>query len=101
MIRLTERATAGLKGILSANRTPRDRGVKLVPGEKGGLAMVIDRPREGDAVVKSEERPLLIVDASVSKRLDDVVLDASDQAQGPEQQQEEGALRFFLRTAAH
>jgi hypothetical protein len=64
---------------------------KIVPGESGGLAMVIDRPREGDAVVQGEERPLLIVDASISSRLDDVVLDASTapgEAEGP---------RFVLR----
>lgn len=89
MIGLTERATQGLKEILSANHTPKDRAVKIVPGESGGLALVIDRPREGDAVVKEEERPLLIVDASITGRFDDVVLDAS--GGGPE------GPRFVLR----
>jgi hypothetical protein len=35
MIRLTERAAYGLKEILTANRTPSDQGIKIVPDEKG------------------------------------------------------------------
>jgi hypothetical protein len=94
MIRLTERATLGLKEILATNGTPKDRAVKLVPGESGGLAMVIGRPKEGDAVVESEQRPLLIVDASMSARLDGVVLDASDEEAT---EQKDKGPRFFLR----
>jgi Fe-S cluster assembly iron-binding protein IscA len=91
MIGVTERASHELKQILTANHTPKDRAVKIVPGESGGLAMVIDRPREGDAVVEGEERPLLIVDASITERLDNVVLDASSAAT------EEAGPRFVLR----
>jgi hypothetical protein len=53
--------------------------------------MVIDRAREGDAVLESDERPLLIVDASIGDRLDDVVLDTSEEPGGP------GGPRFVLR----
>ncbi len=95
MIRLTERATTGLKEILATNGTPNDRAVKLVPGESGGLAMVIGRPKEGDDVVESEQRPLLIVDASMSDRLDGVVLDASDEQAGDKEASP--SPRFFLR----
>jgi Fe-S cluster assembly iron-binding protein IscA len=77
MIGVTERASQELKEILAAKRTPKDRAVRLVPGESGELSMVIDRPREGDAVFESDERPLLIVDASIGDRLDDVVLDTT------------------------
>lgn len=91
MIGLTARATRELEEILTAHQTPRDRAVKIVPGESGGLAMVIDRAREGDAVVQGEERPLLIVDQALGDRLDNVVLDASTEggvSEGP---------RFVLR----
>jgi Fe-S cluster assembly iron-binding protein IscA len=93
MIRLTDRATEELKDILATNQTPEDRGVKLVPGEAGGVAMIIDRAREGDDVVDGEQRPLLIVDASIAGRLDGVTLDAS--SEGPEGD----GPRFFLRTS--
>lgn len=91
MIGVTARASQELKGILDAKRTPKDRGVKIVPGESGGLALVIDRPREGDAVVEGEERPLLIVDASLNDRLDNVVLDTTMETGGGEEP------RFVLR----
>jgi len=77
MIRLTERAAYGLKEILTANRTPSDQGIKLVPGEKGGVSMTIDRPGDGDSVVDGGKRPLLIVDAALTSHLDGVVLDLS------------------------
>lgn len=91
MIALTERATQGLKEVLAANQTPKDRAVKLVPGESGGLAMVIDRVKEGDAVVEGDQRPLLIVDQSLAERLDNVVLDASGGGQPGE------GPHFYLR----
>jgi hypothetical protein len=53
--------------------------------------MVIDRPREGDAVVEGNERPLLIVDASIGDQLDNVVLDTSGEPGSPE------GPRFVLR----
>jgi hypothetical protein len=91
MIRLTEQAAYGLKEILSANRVPKEQGVKLVPDESGGVAMSIEVPREGDAVVDGGRRPLLIVDAAITERLDGVVLDVD---------REEGAEpRFVLRGA--
>lgn len=93
MIGVTARASQELKGILEAQRTPKDRGVKIVPGETGGFALVIDRPREGDAVVEGEERPLLIVDASLNERLDNVVLDTTAEKGEAEEP------RFVLRQA--
>jgi hypothetical protein len=37
--------------------------------------MTIGQELHGDAVVPGEKRPLLIVDAALASRLDDVVLD--------------------------
>jgi hypothetical protein len=85
MIRLTERAAYGLKEILTANRTPSDQGIKLVPDEKGGVSMTIDAPGDGDSVVDGGQRPLLIVDSALSEHLDGVVLDLS---RGDEEGQE-------------
>jgi hypothetical protein len=94
MIRLTERATEGLKEILTANQTPREQGVKLVPDESGGVAMTIDRPEEGDAVVDWGQRPLLIVDALVAEKLGGVVLDLT-------RDEDETEPRFVLRGPEH
>jgi len=75
MIRLTERAAYGIKEILSANQTPSDQGVKLVPDGQGGVAMTIDSPADGDSVVDGGKRPLLIVDSALTDHLDGIVLD--------------------------
>jgi hypothetical protein len=72
MIRLTERAEMGLRDILAAQHAPGDQAVKLVPDPSGGIAMTIDRPRHGDAVIDGDKRPLLIVDSSLAPQLDDV-----------------------------
>jgi Fe-S cluster assembly iron-binding protein IscA len=90
MIRLTERAAHGLKEILTANRTPKEQGVKLVPDESGGVAMTIDQPGEGDAVVDGGQRPLLIVDSLIAAKLDGVVLDLT-------REEEDTEPRFVLR----
>jgi hypothetical protein len=61
--------------------------VKLVPDERGGVSMTIDRPAEGDAVVDGGKRPLLIVDAALNDDLDGVVLDLSRGEKEDEQPQ--------------
>jgi hypothetical protein len=81
MIRLTERAEQGRQDILSSSGALHGQAVKLLPDESGGIAMTIDRPVQGDAVVNGDSipsgkpRPLLIVDASLARRLGDAVLD--------------------------
>jgi Fe-S cluster assembly iron-binding protein IscA len=75
MIRLTERAATGLRDILAAQRAPGDQAVKLVPDPSGGIAMTIDRPGHGDAVIDGDKRPLLIVDSALAVQLEDVTLD--------------------------
>ena len=75
MIRLTERAIHELHRILTANRTPGDQGLKLVPGETGGVEFTFDRPGEGDAVVNGRKRAILIVDAVIAPKIDGLVLD--------------------------
>lgn len=77
MIQVTETATTELKNVRATNRVPRDRGLKLVPGEKGGLILTIDRPQLGDDVLKDGDDPLLIVDSSIARRLEGVVFDVA------------------------
>ena len=75
MIRVTERAEKGLRDILAASQAESNQSVKLVPDDTGGVAMTLGQPLHGDAVVPGERRPLLIVDATLAGRLEDVVLD--------------------------
>jgi Fe-S cluster assembly iron-binding protein IscA len=75
MIRVTERAANGLRDLLAASQAEGNQSLKLVLDESGGVAMTIGQELHGDAVVPGEKRPLLIVDAALASRLDDVVLD--------------------------
>jgi hypothetical protein len=75
MIQVTETATTELKNVRVSNRVPGDRGLKLVPGERGSLSLTIDRPQLGDDVLEDGDSPLLIVDSSIARRLDGVVFD--------------------------
>jgi hypothetical protein len=84
MIRMTARAADGIRDILDTNQTPGDKAVKLVPNERGGVSMTIDRAGRGDAVIDRDERPLLIVDASISRQLDGIVLDVTGGRDGEE-----------------
>ncbi len=77
MMAVTQRAVEGLEQILSTSEASADSGIKLVPDDRGAVSMVIARPEEGDAVVAGEQRPLLIVDSSLTTPLDHAVLDMS------------------------
>jgi Fe-S cluster assembly iron-binding protein IscA len=90
MIRLTQRAIHELERIRTASQTPGDQGLKLVPGEAGGVEFTFDRPGEGDAVVNRAKRALLIVDAIIAPKIDGLVLDLTS-GEGDRQS------RFILR----
>ena len=94
MIRLTERAAAGLKNVLTSNATPKDQAVKLVPSDGGGVRMVIDSAGKDDEIVDGGNRPLLIVDAAITSKLDNVGLDVEQDPARPEDP------RFVLRGPA-
>jgi len=91
MIKVTKGAAVEIKNVLSANQTSEDSGLKLVPAERGGVGMTIDKPQPGDAVIKDGERPLLIVDSTIARNLDGVVLDVTS-----DDKKRQG-LRFVLR----
>jgi Fe-S cluster assembly iron-binding protein IscA len=92
MIQVTKNAATEIKNVLAANDTGEDRGLKLVPAERGGVSLTIDKPQPGDAVLKDGERPLLIVDSTIARNLDGVVLDVTSD----DKERDQGS-RFVLR----
>jgi hypothetical protein len=78
MINVTERAATVLQDLLTTNDAPPGQGVKLVPDSQGNLGMTIASPDEGDQVVRRDEAPLLIVDASIAQQLDRTELDVQE-----------------------
>lgn len=75
MVQITERATAELRRLLSNNLAQPRQGVRLRLNEVGGLTMTIDVPHSGDSVIRRDNQPVLIVEARLSSRLAQRVLD--------------------------
>ncbi|MPZ13125.1 MAG: hypothetical protein GEU73_01645 [Chloroflexi bacterium] len=73
MITVTERAAAGFDEMLKANNAPAGQGVKLVPTATGTIGMTIDTPSEGDEVIETGGKAVLIVDSRISGNLDGVI----------------------------
>jgi hypothetical protein len=95
MIQVTQGAATEIKKVLTANQAAQDRGLKLVPAEKGAVSLTIDKAQPGDAVLKDGDRPLLIVDSTITRRLDDAILDVS-----MDDDKRDEASRFVLRSHA-
>jgi len=86
MVRVTERAASALQELLTTNQAPAEAGIRITPNERGGLAMTVDAPRQGDEVISREEIPVLIVDGAVVGQVGDMVVDcqsAEDDSQTP------------------
>jgi hypothetical protein len=92
MMRVSPPAVTELKSVLTASQAPDDAGVRLAPAENGAVSLTIDKPKPGDDVVKEGDRPLLIVDASIARRMDEVMFDVA-----PDPERPGGGKRFVFR----
>ena len=75
MVQITERASAELRRLLTANSAAPQQGVRLRLNQAGDLAMTIDVPHSGDSIIRRDNLPVLIVDGRLSTRLARRVLD--------------------------
>jgi hypothetical protein len=82
MVQLTERAHTELRRLLTEHFARPQQGVRLRLNTDGGLAMTIDVPHAGDAVIRRDNLPVLIVDARLSMLLVQRVLDFGGPSSG-------------------
>lgn len=82
MINVTEKALGMLENSLIANQANEGDALRLARNPEGEFGLALDQEREGDHVVKSEERPVLIVDKGVSDALDGATLDVDESPAG-------------------
>jgi Fe-S cluster assembly iron-binding protein IscA len=75
MVQITERASAELRRLLLDHQARPQQGVRLRLNQAGGLAMTIDVPHSGDSIIRRDNVPVLIVDARLTTRLAQRVLD--------------------------
>src|SRR5207245_4505257 len=70
MVQLTERASTELRRLLTDHFARPQQGVRLRLNQAGGLAMTIDVPHSGDAIISRNNMLVLIVDWMMDVRLD-------------------------------
>lgn len=95
MITVTARAASALQQVLVSQGAPPDHGIKLVPGPGGGIAMSIGLPADEDQVVRSDEKPVVIVDRQLADSLHGSILDVE-----PDEGGEPQIVRFTLEQRA-
>lgn len=93
MLNVTEKARDILAQTLETSEAADEQGLRLARTPQGEFGLAIDEEREGDQVVKQDERPVLFVDQEVSTALDGAILDVDESPEGtrltlrmPEQQ---------------
>jgi Fe-S cluster assembly iron-binding protein IscA len=96
MIHVTEGAAVEIKSVLTSSQAPQDQGLKLSPNDKGSVVMTVDKARDGDDVVRDEDRTLLIVDSAIARRPDGVVFDLAHE----DEKKAGDGMRFVLRSPA-
>jgi len=84
MIDVTERAKEELKKLLDSSVDWPGARLRLIDRGQGSLGLGIDIESEGDSVVEYEGVALLVVEEGLASRLDRVMLDVDNTADGVE-----------------
>lgn len=82
MINVTEKAVDALAGSLQATEASPEQSLRLARTSQGEYGLAVDEEREGDQVIKQEERAVLLIDEEVSAALNGAVLDVVDSPEG-------------------
>lgn len=81
MLTVTAQARELIAKALDSNEAGQGEALRIYLTEEGEFEMGLDGPREGDQVIESDGRPLVLIDPDISWELDDATLDAEE---GPE-----------------
>ena len=84
MVAVTERAAKVLQEVQEGSEA--EQTLRIV-GAQGGYQLTFDQEREGDQVVESEGKAVLVIGSDVAESLTDATIDCE---QGPD------GARFFL-----
>jgi len=82
MLNVTEKAVDALSSSLESSEATDEQSLRLALTPQGEFGLAIDEQREGDQIVKQEERAILVLDGEISAALDGAVLDATDSPEG-------------------
>jgi Fe-S cluster assembly iron-binding protein IscA len=75
MIHVTSAAARELRSLLKHSRAVAGHAVRLIPNRRGGVAMLVGAPKEGDVVIEENGAAVLIIAAELVGQLDGLVFD--------------------------
>ena len=75
VIHVTSAAARELRSLLKHSRAVAGHAVRLIPNRRGGVAMLVGLPLEGDVVIEEAGVAVLIVAAELVGQLDGLVFD--------------------------
>lgn len=90
MLTLTERAIVEIQDILVVHGASPECGARLLVTPDDQVRWVVDSPRASDQIVVQDDATLVLLDAEVAARLEDVEIDLNVAATDDEE-------RFVLR----
>lgn len=82
MLNVTDKALDVLAKSLDASEATEQQGLRLARTPQGEFGLAIDEEREGDQVVRQEERAVLLVDQEIASALDGATLDVIESPEG-------------------
>lgn len=81
MLNVTDAAIEQLTEMLDQADVDAAQGIRLIE-DQGEVGLRVDAPQEGDQVVSTGERPVLLIEPRLSAALDGATLDATDMPEG-------------------
>jgi Fe-S cluster assembly iron-binding protein IscA len=82
VLSVTEKAVGALADSLESSEASGEQSLRLARTPQGEFGLAIDEERDGDQVVKLEEKAILVLDEEISTALDGAILDIADSPEG-------------------
>jgi len=82
MLNVSQQAVDVLAETLENSDAGDQQGLRLARTPAGEYGLAVDEQREGDQVVRREDRPVLLVDQEVSASLDGATLEVVELPEG-------------------
>jgi Fe-S cluster assembly iron-binding protein IscA len=82
MITVTDKAIDALAESLESSEASDEQRLRLARNPGGEFGLAIDEERDGDQVVKHNDRTVLVIDETVATSLDGATLDVVDLPEG-------------------
>lgn len=81
-VTVTERAADELRNVIAKSASAPGQLLRLVATPEGGLALGVDRQREGDEVIESQGADVLLVASNLLESLGDITIDCREASEG-------------------